>query len=232
MSVQQFLAFDFGAESGRAILGTLLDREKLELKEIHRFPTGQLKIDKHYYWNIFRLYEEVIFSLQKCVNEEDVIPQSVGVNTWGVDFGLVGKDGSLLRIPYAYRDPMTETSMSAFLEKMNRFEIYEKTGIALHKYNTIYQLYAMKLNEDPVLEMADKLLFMPDLFNYLLSGESKSEFTIATTSQLFNPQKMEWDEEHADPVDEFGLALCTAYEDRLAKLNECLEWLKEKDVIR
>ncbi len=195
MSKQQFLAFDFGAESGRAILGTLLDREKLELKEIHRFPTGQLRIGKHYYWNIFRLYEEMIIALKKCVGEEDVIPQSIAVNTWGVDFGLIGKDGSLLRIPYAYRDPMTETSMTAFLEKMTRFEIYEKTGIALHKFNTIYQLYAMKMNDDPVLEMADKLLFIPDLFNYLLSGEIKSEFTFATTSQLFNPQTMEWDSE-------------------------------------
>ncbi len=116
MSQQHFLAFDFGAESGRAILGTLLNREKIELKEIHRFSTGQLRIGKHYYWNIYRFYEEVITSLHKCVNEENIIPQSIGVDSWGVDFGLIGKDGSLLRIPYSYRDPMTETSMSAFLE--------------------------------------------------------------------------------------------------------------------
>lgn len=194
MAVQHFLAFDFGAESGRAILGTLLNRERIELKEIHRFTTGQLRIGNHYYWNIYRFYEEVITSLQKCVRDENVIPQSVGVDTWGVDFGLIGEDGSLLRIPYSYRDPMTETSMSAFKEKMTRFEIYEKTGIALLKFNTIYQLYAMKLSGDPVLEMADKLLFMPDLINYLLSGEAKSEFTFATTSQLYNPDKREWDE--------------------------------------
>jgi rhamnulokinase len=195
MAQQHFLAFDFGAESGRAILGTLLNRERIELKEIHRFSTGQLRIGKHYYWNIYRFYEEVITSLHKCVNDENVIPQSIGVDTWGVDFGLIGKDGSLLRIPYSYRDPMTETSLSAFLEKMTRFEIYEKTGIALHKFNSIYQLYAMKLSGDPVLQMADKLLFIPDLMNYLLSGEAKSEFTFATTSQLYNPDEKQWDEE-------------------------------------
>lgn len=195
MPQQHFLAFDFGAESGRAILGTLLHREKLELKVIHRFPTGQLPIGKHYYWNVFRFYEEIIKSLLKCVNEEDIIPQSVGVDTWGVDFGLIGKDGSILRIPYSYRDAMTETSMPAFLERMDRDEIYERTGIAMHKFNTLYQLYAMIMANDPVLSISDKLLFMPDLLNYLLCGEAKSEFTFATTSQLYNPQKMEWDDD-------------------------------------
>jgi len=195
MPKHHFLAFDFGAESGRALLGTLLKRERIELKEIHRFPTGQLAIHKHYYWNIFRFYEEMITALQKCVNEENTIPQSVAVSTWGVDFGLLGKDGSILRIPYSYRDPMTETSMPAFFEKMGRDEIYGLTGIGLHKFNTIYQLYAMKQVEDPVLEIAEKLLFIPDMLNYLLTGETKSEFTFATTSQLFNPVKMDWDKD-------------------------------------
>jgi len=195
MPEQHFLAFDFGAESGRAILGTLHDRQKLELKEIHRFATGQLSIDKHYYWNIFRFYEEVVEALHKCVLQENLIPQSIGVDTWGVDFGLIGKDGSILRVPYSYRDPMTETSMPAFLERMGRTEIYERTGIALHKFNTLYQWYAMIMANDPVLGISDKLLFMPDLINYMLTGEAKSEFTFATTSQLFNPIKMSWDED-------------------------------------
>jgi len=195
MEKHYFLAFDFGAESGRAILGTLVDREKLELKEIHRFATGQLPIAKHYYWNIFRFYEEIIYALKKCVNEENVIPESVAVDTWGVDFGLVGKDGAIMRIPYCYRDPMTETSMPAFLERMGREEIYNATGIALHKFNTIYQLYAMIMANDPLLPIADKLLFIPDLINYLLTGEAKSEFSMASTSQLFNPHKMEWDKD-------------------------------------
>jgi rhamnulokinase len=195
MPKHHFLAFDLGAESGRAILGTLLDRKKLVIKEIHRFSTGQLLIQKRNYWNVFRFYEEIIAAIHKCVGEVKIIPQSVGVDTWGVDFGLLAKDGSLLRIPYTYRDQMTETSMPAFLENMGRQEIYELTGIALHKFNTVYQLYAMKLANDPILEIADKLLFMPDLINYLLSGVAKSEFTFATTSQLYNPVKMKWDKD-------------------------------------
>lgn len=195
MLKQYFLALDFGAESGRALLGTLIDRERLEIKEIHRFPTDQLTVGKHYYWNIYRFYEEVIKSLTKCVYEENIIPQSIGVDTWGVDFGLIGKDGSILRIPYTYRDPMTETSMPAFLERLDRSEIYEHTGIALLKFNTLYQLYAMIMANDSVLQIADKLLFMPDLINYLLTGEAKSEFTYATTSQLYNPKKKQWDKD-------------------------------------
>lgn len=201
MNDQHFLAFDLGAESGRAILGTLKDSERIELKEIHRFSTGNLRIGKHYFWNIYRFYEEIIIALLKCVKSENVIPQSVGVDTWGVDFGLIGKDGSLLRIPYSYRDPMTETSMTAFLERMSRYDIYQKTGIALHKFNSLYQLFAMKQNQDPVLQMAEKLLFMPDLINYLLSGEAKSEFTFATTSQLYNPQTKSWDQSIFDALE-------------------------------
>ncbi len=195
MPKHHFIAFDFGAESGRAILGTLLNRERLEIKEIHRFSTGPISINKHYYWNVFRFFEEVNKALHRCVVDNNIIPESIGVDTWGVDFGLIGKDGSILRTPYSYRDPMTETSMTAFLERMGREEIYEKTGIGLHKFNTIYQLYAMIMANDPILAIADKLLFMPDLMNYLLTGEAKSEFTIATTSQLFNPTTMDWDED-------------------------------------
>jgi rhamnulokinase len=198
MPVQQFIAFDFGAESGRAILGTLLKRKKLELKELRRFQNNMLQIGNHYYWNIYRLYEEVIHGLKLCVNEHDVVPRSIGIDTWGVDFGLIGKDGSLLRIPYSYRDPMTETAMNAFLERMSRSEIYGKTGIALHKFNTLYQLYAMKLNRDPLLDMVDKLLFIPDLLNYLLTGEARSEFTFATTSQLYNPNTSNWERSFFD----------------------------------
>ena len=195
MPKHHFLAFDFGAESGRAILGTLLNRKVLELKVIHRFSTGHLPIQKHYYWNIYRFYEEILRALHICVEEEETIPESIGVDSWGVDFGLIGNDGSILRVPYTYRDPMTETSMPAFLDKLSREELYDLTGIALHKFNTVFQLYAMKRAGDPVLDSADKLLFMPDLINYLLTGEAKSEFTSATTSQLFNPMKMDWDEE-------------------------------------
>ncbi len=195
MPKHHLLAFDLGAENGRALLGTLSDNDVLEIQQIHRFPTGQIPLQKHYYWNILRFYEEIIQSLKISVFDKNIIPQSVGVSTWGVDFGLIGKDGSILRMPYSYRDPMTETSMPAFLERMGRREIYERTGIAFHKYNTLYQLYAMVMANDPLLNIADKILFLPDLINYLLTGEAKSEFTSTTTSQLYNPIKKTWDED-------------------------------------
>ena len=195
MPKHHFLAFDFGVENGRAVLGTLADNDVLEIQEIHRFPTGQIPLQKHYYWNILRFYEEIIHSLKISVFDKNIIPQSIGVSTWGVDFGLIGKDGSILRMPYSYRDSMTETSMPAFLERMGRNEIYERTGIAFHKFNTLYQLYAMVMANDPLLTIADKILFLPDLINYLLTGEARSEFTFSTTSQLYNPIKMNWDED-------------------------------------
>ena len=193
MAEQNFLALDIGAESGRAIVGTLIDQKELKLREIYRFPTGQLSLNKRSYWNVYRFYEEVTKALQICIDDFNIIPQSIGVDAWDVDFGLLGKDGSLLRIPYSYRDTMTETSMPAFLEKMGRNEIYQLTGIAFHKFNTLFQLYAMSMSNDPILQMAEKLLFIPDIINYMLTGEIKSEFTIATSSQLFNLKKGDWD---------------------------------------
>jgi rhamnulokinase len=195
MQKQHFLAIDFGAEFFKATLGTLVDRKIIELQEINRSVTGQISLNKHYYWDVFQFYKEIIESLQKCVNEVNIIPQSIGITAWGVDFGLIGKDGSLLRIPYSYRDRMTETSMPSFLERMGRADIYQNTGIALHKFNTVFQLYAMIMANDEVLTIADKLLFMPDLINYFLTGEAKSELTIATTSQLYNPVKKGWDKD-------------------------------------
>ena len=195
MPQHHFLAIDLGAETGKAFLGTLKNRATLDLEEIHRFPTGHMFIGKHYYWNIHRFYEEVITALNKCVIDLNVIPQSIGVDSWGADFGLIGEDGSLLRIPYCYRDTMTETAIPAFLDRMPRNELYGLTGIALHKFNTLFQLYAMVMADDPVLKIARKLLFIPDLINYLLTGEARTEFTYSTTSQLYNPHLREWEGE-------------------------------------
>lgn len=195
MPKHHFIAFDIGPEKGNAVLGTLLNRKEIRLKEISNFPTGAVVLQKHYYWNVYRFYEEIIRALHICVHEEGVIPESVGITTWGVDFGLVGEDGALLRLPYTYRDPMTETSMPALLERTGREELYERTGIALHKFNTVYQLYAMVMANDVLLNITDKLLFLPDLLNFFLTGESRTEFTFATTSQMFNPHEMAWDRE-------------------------------------
>lgn len=193
MAAKNLLAIDLGAESGRAVAGMLEDH-RLHLKEVHRFPTGMLQIDEHYYWNIFRFYEEIVKSVNYCKNQDQIRPESMGIDTWGVDFGFLGRDGKLCRIPYAYRDPQTTNGMEDFLEKkMSKKEIYMKTGIAILPFNSVFHLNALKINNDQVLDCAESLLFMPDILNYLLSGVQKTEFSFATTSQLFNPVNKVWE---------------------------------------
>jgi rhamnulokinase len=194
MSQKYFLAFDFGAESGRAVLGILEDH-KITLDEVHRFPTGMVKIDNHFYWNIYRFYEEIVKSINLCVNIQHVQPESIAIDTWGVDFGFLAEDKTLLRIPYAYRDPQSAEAMADFSENvMPPRQIYSLTGIAMQPFNSLFHLHALKRNCDRAFKNATNLLFIPDILNYFLSGTMSTEFSFATTSQLFNPVKMDWDE--------------------------------------
>jgi len=194
MNAKYFLAFDFGAESGRAVLGTL-ENHIISLEEIHRFPTGMLKIDDHFYWNIYRFYEEVVKAISYCVNVQHVQPESIAIDTWGVDFGFLSDDRTLIRIPYAYRDPQAVDAMADYLENvMSAKQIYSLTGISIQAFNSLFHLHALRRNRDRALHTAKNLLFIPDLINFMLSGTMATEFSFATTSQLFNPVKMEWDE--------------------------------------
>jgi rhamnulokinase len=194
MKPNYFLAFDFGAESGRAVLGTL-ENHKIVLDEIHRFPTGMMKIDNHLYWNIYRFYEEIIKAINYCVNSQHIQPESIAFDTWGVDFGFMAEDRTLLRIPFAYRDPQSSEAMPDFFENvMAPKDIYSITGIAMQTFNSLYHLHAMRRNRDRALHTAHRLLFIPDIFNFLLSGKLATEFSFATTSQLYNPLKKDWDE--------------------------------------
>ncbi len=193
MPANTYLAFDFGAESGRALVGSLAD-DRLEIRELHRFANGMLTVHGHQYWNLFRLFEQVIEALRRCA-AEGITPASIGVDTWGVDFGLLAADGSLLGLPAAYRDRRTEGAMDSFFAKMPREEVYRRTGIQFLQFNSLFQLESMVRDGAPQLGVASDLLFIPDLFHYLLTGEKKSEFTFATTTQLFNPRTMFWDEQ-------------------------------------
>jgi len=185
MATSKYLAFDFGAESGRAIVG-ILDGGKISIEEIHRFKNKQINVFHNYYWNIFELFEELKTGLKIAVRMGHGDIQSMGVDTWGVDFGLIGEDGQLLELPHSYRDPRTEGMMEKVFEIIPRDKIYEKTGIQFMELNSLYQLYSMKKMNDKLLKSAKRLLFMPDLFNYFLTGKMKSEYTIASTSQLMN----------------------------------------------
>jgi rhamnulokinase len=184
------LALDLGAESGRAILGTL-EEKRLRIKEIHRFPTGVLKINNRLYWNIYRIFEEVKTALSLCAKIN--IPDSIGIDTWGVDFGFLDTSGQLIGLPFSYRDRRTEGAVDAFFNKVSREELYKITGIQIMELNSIFQLESMIRDKSPQLDIADSVLFIPDILNYFLCGIKKTEFTFATTSQIFNPSLMNWD---------------------------------------
>ncbi len=194
MSAKYLLAFDLGAESGRAVIGTL-ENQKISLDEIHRFPTGMVKIDDHFYWNIYRFYEELIKGISYCINHHHIQPESIAIDTWGVDFGFLADDKTLIRVPFAYRDPQSAKGMSDFLGKvMPAREIYALTGIALMPFNSLFHLHALRKNNDRAFNTAHHLLFIPDIFNYLLSGNMATEYSFATTSQMYNPALKDWDD--------------------------------------
>jgi rhamnulokinase len=154
-----------------------------------------MKIDNHFYWNIYRFYEEVIKAITYCVNVQHVQPESIAVDTWGVDFGFIADDNTLIRIPYAYRDPQSAEGMADYSENvMSPKQIYSLTGIAMQPFNSLFHLHALNRNRDRAFQSAKNLLFIPDIINYMLSGILATEFSFATTSQLFNPVKMDWDD--------------------------------------
>jgi sugar (pentulose or hexulose) kinase len=187
---RNFLAFDLGAESGRALLGTL-DGRKLSLKEIHRFANPMGRMNGHLHWNLLQQWEELKTGLRKAAQGETKI-DGIGVDTWGVDFGFIGDNGEVLGFPYMYRDPRTDGMMDAVFAKVPRDKVFDATGIQFMQLNSLYQLFAMKRAQSPVLSCAKTMLFMPDLFNYLFTGVAKSEFSIATTSQMYDPRRRAW----------------------------------------
>ena len=193
-SIHRYLAFDLGAESGRAVLATLQDG-RFSLEVIHRFRTEGLTMLGTRQWDLARIYEEMITGLAKCVREHGPKLDGIGVDTWGVDFGLIAKDGSLLGNPVAYRDKRTEGMMDAAFAKVPRAEVYARTGIQFLVFNTVYQLLSLVERQSPILPVADKLLMMGDLFGYLLSGQRACEYTNASTTQLLNPHTRQWDDE-------------------------------------
>jgi rhamnulokinase len=188
-----FVAFDLGAESGRGVAGSF-DGETLALEEIHRFPNGPVKVLDSLHWDVLRLFEEIKEALRICAQKfGDVM--SIGVDTWGVDFGLLGRGDLLLGNPYHYRDKRTDGMLEEAFRRVSRREIFEQTGIQFMQLNTLYQLLSMAVEGSPILEMAETLLMMPDLFNFWLTGVKVSEFSIATTTQFYNPRARSWAED-------------------------------------
>ncbi len=185
----KLLAFDYGASSGRAMLGTF-DGERLELTEVHRFANDPVTVNGSMYWDVLRLFHELKQGVRKAAQQAPLA--CVGVDTWGVDFGLLDCHGDLLGNAYHYRDQRTEGMVEFASGQVPLAEIYEATGIAIQKFNTLYQLIALKHQKAAVLEQARTLLFIPDLFNYFLTGQMFSEYTIASTSQLVGADSRNW----------------------------------------
>ncbi|MCD8390851.1 MAG: rhamnulokinase [Firmicutes bacterium] len=197
----KFLAFDFGASSGRAMLATF-DGEKITLEEKHRFSNDPVNINGNLHWDVLRLFFEIKQGILKCANSGDRDIDCIGIDTWAVDYGLLDKDDKLLGNPYNYRDTRTEGMYEEAFKRVSKEDIYKETGIAFNWFNTIFQLLSAKLSDDVTLKEAKTLLMMPDLFNFFLTGVKKTEYTNASTTQLYNSEKYEWS---YDLMDKMGI---------------------------
>lgn len=189
--VISFLAIDLGASSGRAILGNIQNNQ-LSLKEIRRFPNPIIEVNNRQYWDLFFLYQQVIESLKE-IRQQPQSVTSVGIDTWGVDYVCFAKDGEPLRMPYSYRDTRTKGAPERFFGKMAKMDLYQKTGIQIMNFNTIFQLDTQQEEKNSINSITDKILFMPDALIYMLTGKMVTEYTIASTSQLINPYTRELD---------------------------------------
>src|SRR3954452_22758660 len=199
-SAKKILAFDLGAESGRGLVG-LLDDRRLRLEVVHRFPNGPVRTLDTLHWDVLRLYDEVGQGLRLCAARHGPL-DGLGVDTWGVDFALLGRGGTLLGNPRHYRDPHTEGVMERAFARLPRGEVFRQTGIQFMRFNTLFQLLALQRDRSPLLDAAHTLLFMPDLFHYFFTGIKVNELTDASTSQMLDPATRSW----AYPlVESFGL---------------------------
>lgn len=194
-----FLALDLGAESGRGMLGFLEDG-KFRLEEIHRFLNGPVRVGDSLFWDVLKMWEEIKTSI-KLAGQKYGGLEGIGVDTWGVDFALLGKGDILLGNPYHYRDKRTNGMLEEAFRRVPKEKIYFRTGIQFIQLNTLYQLLAMRVEESPLLEIAETFLMMPDLFNFWLTGVKVNEFSIATTSQFYNPLQGDWDRELLEEMD-------------------------------
>lgn len=191
MHTHQFLAIDLGASNGRAILGSLYPN-KIELREIHRFENRMIREEGHDKWDVHRLYAEVLKAIEICIDQEHATPHCIGIDTWGVDFGLLDYTGQVKGNPIAYRDPYTIHAIEEVARRIKPYELYQQTGTQFLHFNTLYQLWSMKKRYPDRLLSADKMLFMPDLLTFMLTEAAYSEYTIASTSQMLDPNTRKW----------------------------------------
>lgn len=194
MAKRKILTFDYGATSGRAILGEY-ENGKLTCTEIHRFENNPVEVTGHLYWDILRLFHELKQGLIKAAIAGHRDIEAVGIDTWGVDFALLDENGMMLQNPFSYRDVLTDGELERIDRELPLKEVYDRTGIQLIKFNTLFQLTAIRNRYPELLARTKKLLFIPDLLNYFLTGEISSEFSIASTSSMLGAGTHDWDRE-------------------------------------
>ena len=191
--MKRVLAFDFGASNGRALIGEIKDG-KIVYTEVHRFPNDPVSVNGKLYWDFLRLIHEIKTGIVKAKQAGGF--DSVGIDTWGVDYGFLDKNGNLVNTPYHYRDEHTEGAMEkVFALAGGKENVYSRTGIQFMRLNTLFQLYASVTEDKDALDRAETMLFMPDLMAYVLTGKKVAEYTIASTSQMINPYTHDWDRE-------------------------------------
>lgn len=196
--MKKVLAFDFGASSGRAIIGSF-ENGKITLKEVHRFSNDPVKLNGTLYWDVLRLFHEIKQGIVKAKIAGGF--DSIGIDTWGVDFGLIDKEGRLLENPVHYRDLRTAGLVEEAFKTIPKEKLYNITGIQFMELNTLFQLIALRRQRPDLLERADKMLFMPDLLAYFLTGKKCAEYSIASTSQLLDLENRTWSDEILEGFD-------------------------------
>ena len=197
---EAYLAIDFGGGSGRVIAGYTSDGE-LCLDTIYRFQNRQVRMGGHIYWDFLSLFEDMKIGIRMAV-EKGYRINSIGIDTWGVDFGLIDRNGNLIGNPVCYRDSRTDGMPEKVFSFIDQSRHYSISGTQVMAINTLFQLYAMKEENSPLLSVADKLLFMPDLFSYFLTGVANNEYSIASTSELMDIKARAW---HFGLIKELGL---------------------------
>ena len=196
--MKNLLAFDLGASNGRAILGQF-DGETITMRELHRFENNYIEMNGVFYWDLPYLYNQLKQGLLAFKNANVGELDCIGIDTWGVDYGLLDQNGQLLSNPRSYRYAVDE-DMEAVWKTVDFPTLFARTGIATMNFNTVYQLYRRKRQHDPALDAAQTLLMLPDLLGFFLTGEAKTEYTNATTSMLYNPTTKDWDWQTIDAL--------------------------------
>ncbi len=195
---QGFLAFDLGAESGRGVLGRF-DGKHFKLEELHRFPNEGVRVLDSLHWDVLRLWNEMKAALSICA-QKNIDLSGIGIDTWGVDFALLGRGDVLLGFPYHYRDSRTDGMLEEAFHRLPRAALFERSGCQFLQINTLYQLLSMVGHESPLLDVAETFLMIPDLFNFWLTGRKVCEFTAATTTQFYDPRRKGWSKEICDTL--------------------------------